>query len=293
MNNNTKKMIINRLIALIPVFIFGFYKNGIFLYSKNLVNFIGIFKPLLLVLIGFGLSVLVNYIFTKNKTKFNIFDDVSVLDGLFVAMLMPPKINIIFFSIVLFILLMLSKYLFNKFKFNKVAFVNVVLILLFTFIFKNNFMNLYEASSDVVLTTFDFFTGKGVGGILSTSCLGLIIGYFFLATEFSYKKEIPFYICSSFFIIVLIYGIMKHDVMLPLRMIMTNSIIFASVFIANDTLSSPYTKKGKGFYGLIIGVLTAVATIMFNHHIFVFIIILGISLIFPFLDKIFYKKLKM
>ena len=150
-------------------------------------------------------------------------------------------------------LLMLSKYLFNKFKFNKVAFVNVVLILLFTFIFKNNFMNLYEASSDVVLTTFDFFTGKGVGGILSTSCLGLIIGYFFLATEFSYKKEIPFYICSSFFIIVLIYGIMKHDVMLPLRMIMTNSIIFASVFIANDTLSSPYTKKGKGFYGLIIG----------------------------------------
>ena len=136
MNNNTKKMIINRLIALIPVFIFGFYKNGIFLYSKNLVNFIGIFKPLLLVLIGFGLSVLVNYIFTKNKTKFNIFDDVSVLDGLFVAMLMPPKINIIFFSIVLFILLMLSKYLFNKFKFNKVAFVNVVLILLFTFIFK-------------------------------------------------------------------------------------------------------------------------------------------------------------
>ena len=42
MKNNTKRMIINRLIALIPVFIFGFYKNGLFLYYKNLLNFTGI-----------------------------------------------------------------------------------------------------------------------------------------------------------------------------------------------------------------------------------------------------------
>lgn len=292
MKNNTKRMIINRLIALIPVFIFGFYKNGLFLYYKNLLNFTGIFKPLLLVIIGFCASILVNYIFSKDKNKYNIFDDISVLDGVFIAMLMPPKINIIFFSVVLFILLVISKYLFNKFKFNKVAFINVVFILLIVYVLKIDFLNIYEASSDVALTTFDLFTGKGVGGILSTSCLGLIIGYFFLATEFSYKKEIPFYICISFFIIVLIYGIMKHDVMLPLRLIMGDSIIFVSVFIATDTLSSPYTKKGKGFYGLIIGVLTAVLTIMFNHHISVFIVILGISLIFPFLDKIFYKKLK-
>lgn len=289
MKNNTKTMNINLIVGLIPVFLFGLYKNGIFLYTKGLINFVGVFKPILLVLIGFCLSILVNYILEENKKEFNIFNNINLFDGVLVAMLMPPQINLFVFTIINFILLILSNILFKKFKFNKVAFIKILFFIIFL-IFKIDYQNLYEITSSMPISNLDYFIGFGVGGVLSTSNIGILVGFIFLFSRYSYKKDIPIYICTSFFIILFIYGLMQGELIMPMKLLLNNSILFASVFVATDTLSSPYTKKGKGFYGIIVGIITAISIILFKTSISVFIAIFLISIIFPFLDRIFYQK---
>lgn len=292
MNNNSKKMISNYLIALIPAFVFGLYKNAFLLYSKNVINFISVFKPIFIIIFSLSISILINYLFVKDKKKFDFFDDISILDSILIAMLMPPRINLIYYCLFLAIFLTVSKLLFNLIKFNRIAFIKLSFYFLFIFLFKNNYLNSYEGTTDFAISILDLFIGKGIGGILSTSCLGLIIGYIFLSTNFSYKKEIPLYICFSFLLIMFIYGIMHNDILFAIKGIMNNSIMFAAIFIAPETLSSPYTKKGKGFYGIIIGMLSAIMTIKFKFSASIFLIIFFMSLISPFLDSIFFKKLK-
>ena len=60
------------IISLIPLWIYGFYKNGIFLYIKDLISFIEMLKPLIFPLLGFLLGYLINYLF-KNKKVINPF----------------------------------------------------------------------------------------------------------------------------------------------------------------------------------------------------------------------------
>ena len=47
-----KENVIIYILALIPLYLYGIYKNGVLLYTKNLINFISIFKLPFLALIG-------------------------------------------------------------------------------------------------------------------------------------------------------------------------------------------------------------------------------------------------
>ena len=54
--NSTNKIMLNLLIALLPIIIFTVYKNGYVPYSHGLISFIEIFNPLLNILSIFILS---------------------------------------------------------------------------------------------------------------------------------------------------------------------------------------------------------------------------------------------
>ena len=47
-NNSIEKMSYIYLLSLLPLILFGFYKNGISLFIKDYVNILGMLKPLLL-----------------------------------------------------------------------------------------------------------------------------------------------------------------------------------------------------------------------------------------------------
>ena len=64
-NNSIEKMSYIYLLSLLPLILFGFYKNGISLYIKDYVNILGMLKPLLLILCGFIIGILVNIIYEK------------------------------------------------------------------------------------------------------------------------------------------------------------------------------------------------------------------------------------
>ena len=71
--DTTKKMMLNLLIALLPIVFFNVYKNGIIPYQNNKISFISIFYPLLFVLVPTITSCLVEtlygFIFLKKRKK--------------------------------------------------------------------------------------------------------------------------------------------------------------------------------------------------------------------------------
>ena len=50
------------IICLIPLYLYGFYKNGIKLYALGLVNIFGLFKPLIFDILGLVIGMLVPFI---------------------------------------------------------------------------------------------------------------------------------------------------------------------------------------------------------------------------------------
>ena len=73
--NTTTKMMMNVIIALIPIMLFSIYKNGYIPYKNDLITFGQMFYPLLIVLVAtlstFFFETLYQVIFNKEK-KLNV-----------------------------------------------------------------------------------------------------------------------------------------------------------------------------------------------------------------------------
>ena len=76
---NIKSIITKYLLALLPLIIAGFYKNGIKLYIANYVGIIGMLKPLVYDALGFIIGALVNIIYETRETS-----DMSKIDKILV-----------------------------------------------------------------------------------------------------------------------------------------------------------------------------------------------------------------
>ena len=94
--DTTKKMMLNLLIALLPIVFFNVYKNGIIPYQNNKISFIAIFYPLLFVLVPTITSCLVEtlygFIFLKKRKKDLlkfVVNSFSIFPGLFLGLILP------------------------------------------------------------------------------------------------------------------------------------------------------------------------------------------------------------
>lgn len=260
-NNSILKISIKYFIALIPLIIYGFYKNGIHLYQKGLTSMFGMFKPLLFIITGIIIGGLVNILYEKiikkNKNNIieNLFSSFHILYGLIISCLLSINANYFIFVIITFTILLLSK-IFNIKSINLIALTTLIIILL-TYIFGDfTYLNLYESNTILNLNAVDYLIGRGSGGIATTFISGLIFSLIILLTEKTYKSEIPLYSISTFTILIIIYSVYKSNIANIFEILFTNGILFSLIFVAPDSLSSSYTKIGKIIYGLLTGILT-------------------------------------
>jgi len=260
-NNSILKISIKYFLALIPLIIYGFYKNGIQLLEKELVSVLGMLKPLLFIITGIVIGGLVNIISEKfiKKQKISIIDALfssfHILYGLIIACLLSINTNYFLFVIITFTILLLSK-IFNIKSINLIALTTLIIILL-TYIFGEfSYLNLYESSTILNLNAVDYLIGRGSGGLATTFISGLIFSLIILLTEKTYKSEIPLYSIITFTIFIIIYAIYKSDIANIFEILFTNGILFSLIFVAPDSISSSYTKIGKIIYGLLTGILT-------------------------------------
>ncbi|MBQ3020962.1 MAG: RnfABCDGE type electron transport complex subunit D [Bacilli bacterium] len=260
-SNSIKKCYFIYFLSLFPLILFGIYKNGISLYLKDYVSLYGAIKPLLFIIIGFIIGSLVNYIYEvlikKKKAKLVdiIFSSFHSLYGVLVACIISINTNIILFSTVTFIVLLVSKFIKIN-KINYIALTSLIIFFIMNLFNEFSFLNNYEASNNFNMNALDYLLGKGSGGIFTTNVLLLIISFIVLYNFKIYKRNIPIFATITFSILTIIYCLIMNDISNIMNMLFTNGILFSFVFIATDSVSSSYTKKGIVIYGIIVGLLT-------------------------------------
>ncbi|MBE6154220.1 MAG: hypothetical protein E7163_01415 [Firmicutes bacterium] len=275
----SKNNLINTyFIALIPLILFGIYKNGILLYRNDLINFKNIFIPIYFYLISIIIGVLISLIYTEPKKE-------NILTCLIISLTISINTNMIIYPILLFVSLFIAKYLYNKFGFNIMAFTRLLLILSLL-INSYSYMNIAEKLNKFDYGMFDIFMGYGIGGIATTSLLFLIISFIILSLNKFYKKIIPIISSLTFITISFIYLFLFKDYQF-INTILNGTIYFGFVFIATDVYT-PNTQKGMIIYGIIIGFLTGIISI-FNAYEASYMAILLASLSIPLINKIVNK----
>ena len=266
------------LLCLLPLIIYGIYKNGYLLYSRNLISFPEIFKIVYLLLISFCVYLIINKLIFKKS-----FWSLDLVFILVIPLFMPSNINIVIYTLGLFISYLLVSILGKKLKFNKMAFCKLFIILLlvlfsnYTYLISGLALNIYS------LNLWDNLWGRNIGGIATSNIiLGLIILIIFCLTNI-YKKSVAISSLLTFLILTLILNDFNIN-------IITYSTPILGIILLNiDTTSTPVTKKAMIIYGIMHGILTSILTTYLNLNEGVFISTLFLSFFALLLDKILEK----
>lgn len=285
-NYNLTKIYQKYFIALLPLIIYGFYKNGLLLYLDNSISFINMFKPLLFPILGAFSGLIVNLVL-KKEFKFNPL----ILYGLIVGMIMPINTNIIIFGIAMIGLMFLANFLETKFSFNIVCFIKLLLVILLMILSSYEYGNVTEIAQNYAFSFIDILFGRGIGGVCSSSIVWIVAGFIYLIMDYYYKKEIPIYAIISYVIITLLSYLFIKDINIIISNVVSSSVLFAFIFIAPIANFSSYTKNGKLLFGILIGVITAVLTIFIGSFESAIIAILLASILKDFIDNIIRQKI--
>ena len=248
---NIKKIISYLYISIIPLLIFGFYKNGIKSYDG-----IYILHPLMLDLVGFASGVLVSIILEKKKPLTSFYP----FYGLLSASLVFPNTSIIVFGLICFISLFIYKKI-NKNNVNIVCVIALIVILISNF-YETSYLNLV-INSNTNLDGLDYLLGKGSAGLNASCTLLSLASYLYLSTKDFYKKEIPLYSFLIYSILMVIYLSFIGDINSLFVRLLSNGTIFSLVFVSTMGSTSSYTKRGRICYALILGILMFILSFSF------------------------------
>lgn len=270
---NIKKIISYLYISIIPLLIFGFYKNGIKGYDG-----IFILHPLMLDLVGFASGVLVSIILEKKKPLTSFYP----FYGLLSASLVFPNTSIIVFGLICFISLFIYKKI-NKNNVNIVCVIALIVILISNF-YETSYLNLV-INSNTNLDGLDYLLGKGSAGLNASCTLLSLASYLYLSTKDFYKKEIPLYSFLIYSILMVIYLSFIGDINSLFVRLLSNGTIFSLVFVSTMGTTSSYTKRGRICYALILGILMFILSFSFPSLAVISAIFL-VSIMHKYIDKL-------
>lgn len=270
---NIKKIISYLYISIIPLLIFGFYKNGIKSYDG-----IYILHPLILDLVGFASGTVVSIILEKKKPLTSFYP----FYGLLSASLVFPNTSIIVFGLICFISLFIYKKI-NKNNVNIVCVIALIVILISNF-YETSYLNLV-INSNTNLDGLDYLLGKGSAGLNASCTLLSLASYLYLSTKAFYKREIPLYSFLTYSILMVIYLSFIGDINSLFVRLLSNGTIFSLVFVSTMGTTSSYTKRGRICYALVLGILLFILSFSFPSLAVISAIFL-VSIMHKYIDKL-------
>ncbi len=275
------------LVALVPLIIFGFYKNGIELFQKGHVGMFEMFRPILILASGIIGAVAGSFLREWQKdAKFDraLFDKVKgdVVEAVLVVAILPIASNLLVVAGVTF----LSSLFLEKLSLNRIALMYVAIEGINVAFGWNEFANAYQASTVLNYDGYDLFFGSGVGGLFATNVFLIALGFIFLSFNKLYKKEMVVASVATF----LLLGIVPHMVMGQYEaicpFIFGYNMLFVLVFVGPNLYSSSYTVKGQVVSGILIGLITYGLSFV-TPYTAAILAVLATSLIKGILDRIF------
>ena len=270
---NIKKIISYLYISIIPLLMFGFYKNGIKSFDV-----IYILHPLILDLVGFASGALVSIILEKKKPLTSFYPFYGILS----ASLVFPNTSIIVFGLICFISLFIYKKI-NKNNVNIVCVIALMVILISNF-YETSYLNLV-INSNTNLDGLDYLLGKGSAGLNASCTLLSLASYLYLSTKAFYKREIPLYSFLTYSILMVIYLSFIGDINSLFVRLLSNGTIFSLVFVSTMGTTSSYTKRGRICYALILGILMFILSFSFPSLAVISAIFL-VSIMHKYIDKL-------
>ena len=308
--NNTKQMMKSIIIALVPIVLFSQYKNGVLPYLNHKTDIFGLCYPTLIVIIGMLTTYFTEKIVTKITKQKSYY---GYIPGLFIALVLPLNTPIEIFLLACVIGIVVGKMLYGGFGHNvfNPALIGCLFVLTaYSSIITNNggYLNKYEydaishatplSNITVNTTTYgmvvkpygsllDFLTGLIPGAPGETCSLLCIVGFIYLAGKKVIKAKIPVIYVSTVFVLTTIISLMNGiDLWYPVFHILSGGLLFGSIFMATDPVTSPVTNFGQVLYGLCLGILTVAFRFLTPYPEGVLTSILIMNMFVFILDKI-------
>lgn len=318
--NSSFKIMRNLFIALLPIILFAFYKNGYVPYSDDKVGVSGLFYPLIFMIIPAFTSFIAELIWIRFVSKNKGYDLVtslkssfSIFPGLFLGLILPmntPLSIVILGAIFATIIGKLVYGGFGKNIFNPALVGRIFIISTYALSITNNGGYLNPSELDAVTKStplsnivegigtydtlvkpygslLDFFVGTIPGAMGETSALLCLIGLIYLLFKKVIKPIIPFtYIITVFLMTFVIGSLNGLGLWYPLFQILSGGLMFGAVFMATDPVTSPVTKIGQVIFGLSLGFLTVVFRFLTPFPEGVLTSILTMNMLVVILDRI-------
>lgn len=272
--NTIDKYVLKYIYGLIPLVLYGIYKNGLILYNANLINFFSIFKVLYLIIISLIIYIIFSII-TKRKLKLNL----ELLSMLIIPLFMPYSINLIIYSISLFILLFIDHYLSKILKYNNISFIILGIILVLVIFNSYNYLNPIEQTHNYSYSFLDLLFGRNPGGIATSSIIIGIILIIYYSIFTIYKQNIAI---SSIIVFLILTGILNN---FNINSLLNSNAILSFILIAPELKNTPVSIKGTIIYGSLIGIISGLLCQYVSFYVGSFLAIFIISLIYGILHK--------
>ncbi len=320
--DHTTKIMKRLIIALLPIIAFAFYKNGIIPYQEGYLTFFQLFRPLFIIGLASGTSLLAEVIYIKLVLKLKASSFITYLKhsysffpGLFLALIIPLNTPLWLVSLGAVVATIIGKMLFGGFGYN---IFNPALIgaLFISFAYgsllvsRGGYLNALEmdaiskatpltnlsnlnhlGSQESLLTPFggmlDYFLGFIPGAIGETSKVLILSALIFLIATKVVKWIIPIVYLTTVFIMTFIIGY-YNDLSLwyPIFHLLSGGLIFGATFMVTDPVTSPVTRMGQFLFALGLGLLTVVFRFLTPYPEGVMTAILSMNMMVFIFDKI-------
>ena len=316
---DTSTIMKHLLIALMPIVLFAYIKNGLAPFVKGYTNVYGMFYPLIFISIGtistFIFETIYKLLFQKKKIKKAIQNSYSIFPGLFLGLILPLNTPIVLLILASFVSSIIAKMLFGGFGnniFNPALIGRLFIISAYAIVIgkSGGYLNSYEIdtiSSGTPLTNaglingigtyetlvkpygslLNFFIGTIPGAVGETSAFLCLLGFIYLTYFKAIKWKIPVaYILTVFAMTYVIGGMNNLGIWYPLFQIFSGGLMFGAVFMATDPVTSPVTPIGQILYGMFLGILTVIFRFLTPFPEGVLTSILTMNMLVMILDKI-------
>ncbi|MDY0276588.1 MAG: RnfABCDGE type electron transport complex subunit D [Acholeplasma sp.] len=270
---STKRMMVDVLIALIPVIGFAIYK---FQFDFILRALVASVLAVGLEALAFGLMKERDETWKDRFKKYTINNIVPpIITALIFVLTLPSKVDYYAVIIGITFAIIIGKMIFGGLGrniFNPAGIGRVFVAVAMGGLMGSYVDNVSGATaltntwSPSLLNDFslvDLFIGNVPGSMGEISALAILIGAVYLVVRRSADFRVIVSGLLSFTLLMLVAGLgLKHEGMdlinFVLYQVLAGGLLFGLVFMATDPVTSPYTRPGRLIFGLIIGSLVAI-----------------------------------
>lgn len=270
-------------LAVLPLILYGLYKNGYLLISNNYVTTKMLIKVILYPVISTLIAYILGLIFKRKNKELLMF-------GVLAGLTAPYNFNMIaYFSIVIGVMFLLM-YVPNKLKINEPALLITILIILNAIYNNSVIFNPMELTSSYRFSLFDLFFGRGVSFIYTSSIFWLLISYIILSNIKIYKKNIFIYEGLTYLLCFFVYMIVTRSFTSNAIIFLNGITFFSFIFLSPINESSPSVNTEIIIYSIFTAILTFVLVFIFNIFTGAVIAVLVASILYRIYDVIRQKK---